>query len=986
MMIPLLPFLLLLGSASAVQVPFDRHRPTSAEQPHAKLNTSSVANLIFASFQGIMRQTPNTLFPNGHSVTLGTIPQHTLLYHARKDAHPPPKQEWLAFDSEMSYGIMAGRGGTTFLLTYAAARPLRVLVLDGQSAALGETGWLDSQSVLMYGNVTGSDGSGGPFGRWAGQEYERVRGLCELGGEWGFDGVVRMNAGFEVICLISHLNVTDPFNPDGFGFPAPPDSPDRAISLLAERSFDASPPPKRPDGPDFPRGPPGGPRGNGSWPGRGRGPGGPRFPVSPFASTATWEWKRSATWHCDSAGESRVKIDARSFVTFYDPSLTSLMAKREKDDTLTKRDKQRLLGISSKDAEVVRRRVKDALEAKNQRGWTNDDESTSDLRGVADTIVERFSGRLGELRWLVEANSTVTGNATARATSVRQLTYALLMPFLDMSNFSSTETAWLAPTLPRCSRSFINSLGEKGAGVEGKKTRGEELVIVSIEGVMERLCGTLVNVFGESLLLGLPLTEDEKPTMEMENNSKVILRTWEKDIVGLMDWLGWGVWLRCDRVCEWNEICALPFWPLGGFGRGRGGDETIRPTLYGYAPVTDVIDTYPAIWVTANLSQSGILDSDKAIYTAMEAGIPDIAPRGTRAGNFSGVNYNSTDPYCWWSWDKCTTPKLAGLQDDITRCPEPNTWGFTLDDGPNCSHNAVNSGSYYDYLSSIEQKATLFYIGSNVLDWPLEAQRGLDDGHEICAHTWSHPYMTSMTNEEAFAELYYSKKALQQVLGITVRCWRPPYGDVDDRIRYIAEKLDLRTVVWLDDTDDWDYAVVGIPAVEANYQTFIAQGANGTFANEGTIVLTHELNNETMSLSEKYLPSIRSTFTGGVMPVAVCMNNTQPYVEQNNSYVYPNYAQWAAGTRTISLVSATAASTSISVPLSGISTASGAVATSTGAAVAAVTTSSASAASTGASVTASAASAAKTAGAGQLAAGGWGLGVAGGLVLANGLF
>ena len=55
--------------------------------------------------------------------------------------------------------------------------------------------------------------------------------------------------------------------------------------------------------------------------------------------------------------------------------------------------------------------------------------------------------------------------------------------------------------------------------------------------------------------------------------------------------------------------------------------------------------------------------------------------------------------------------------------------------------------------------------------------------------------MTSMTNEQAFAELYYSKKAIKDVLGITVRCWRPPYGDVDDRIRYIAQALDMETIM-----------------------------------------------------------------------------------------------------------------------------------------------------------------------------------------------
>ena len=40
--------------------------------------------------------------------------------------------------------------------------------------------------------------------------------------------------------------------------------------------------------------------------------------------------------------------------------------------------------------------------------------------------------------------------------------------------------------------------------------------------------------------------------------------------------------------------------------------------------------------------------------------------------------------------------------------------GYAFDDGPNCTHNA-----FYDYLSSEKQKATMFYIGSNVLDWPL---------------------------------------------------------------------------------------------------------------------------------------------------------------------------------------------------------------------------------------------------------------------------
>lgn len=88
---------------------------------------------------------------------------------------------------------MSGRGGETQLLTYVASRPLRVLYVDGQSAALGESGWLDSQALLIYGNVTEENRG------WSFSEYERARALCELGDDWGFDGVVRMNAGFELL-------------------------------------------------------------------------------------------------------------------------------------------------------------------------------------------------------------------------------------------------------------------------------------------------------------------------------------------------------------------------------------------------------------------------------------------------------------------------------------------------------------------------------------------------------------------------------------------------------------------------------------------------------------------------------------------------------------------------------------------------------------------------------------------------------------------
>lgn len=90
-------------------------------------------------------------------------------------------------------------------------------------------------------------------------------------------------------------------------------------------------------------------------------------------------------------------------------------------------------------------------------------------------------------------------------------------------------------------------------------------------------------------------------------------------------------------------------------------------------------------------------------------------------------------------------------------------------------------------------------------------------------------------------------------------------GDVDDRIRYIAQQLGMRTVLcvalrlpldwvtrsltlntplllvycrWSDDTDDWNFLEVGIDGVENNYKSIIA---NNTGKSAGVIVLTHEM-------------------------------------------------------------------------------------------------------------------------------------------------
>ncbi|KAJ7510932.1 carbohydrate esterase family 4 protein [Mycena galericulata] len=299
--------------------------------------------------------------------------------------------------------------------------------------------------------------------------------------------------------------------------------------------------------------------------------------------------------------------------------------------------------------------------------------------------------------------------------------------------------------------------------------------------------------------------------------------------------------------------------------------------------------TFPPTWIPI----TAVFPNDTAAFAKFQsfnASIPNIPVKGTMAGDFSNFTptYSATDPDCWWTYHQCVTPKLAGLQPDVASVPEPRTLGYGFDDGPNCSHNA-----FYDYLTEQNQKATMFYIGSNVLDWPLEAQRAVADGHQICVHTWSHRYMTAFPNEGAFGELWYTMQAIKLVTGVTPTCWRPPFGDVDDRIRFIATQLGLETVLWKYDSNDWKVGTDGITAqdVQQNYDNLISNMTAGMFDTTGAIMLTHELNNYTMQVAMDNYPALANAFDH-LVPIAVAQNKTQPYVETN--YSMPDFASYIA--------------------------------------------------------------------------------------------
>jgi hypothetical protein len=66
----------------------------------------STGNFIFNSLAGLLKQLPNAIHPNGHTIIPAIIRAYTPLYHAYPAIRDEPcRTEWLAFDPEMSFAI-----------------------------------------------------------------------------------------------------------------------------------------------------------------------------------------------------------------------------------------------------------------------------------------------------------------------------------------------------------------------------------------------------------------------------------------------------------------------------------------------------------------------------------------------------------------------------------------------------------------------------------------------------------------------------------------------------------------------------------------------------------------------------------------------------------------------------------------------------------------------------------------------------------------
>ncbi|TVY58027.1 Uncharacterized protein LSUE1_G010029 [Lachnellula suecica] len=240
----LLRYILALSCFSASSLALQGQVPLSPAGGNNGPNIASTREngpRIFNALHSAARQWGSSLKHNGMSFFPARIPANTALYHGTHTSEPVKGMEWLAFEiehaemfarSKFGRGPGGGRPGgpgrgppnsehaglssdaisskedennqpsnsrsyapppmqAAYLHTYRTSRELsRLLYIDGMSAGKTTMGTLDSQDIVLRNGSEATEFHG---------ETQRAKELCALGVEWGIEGFVRMEAGFELI-------------------------------------------------------------------------------------------------------------------------------------------------------------------------------------------------------------------------------------------------------------------------------------------------------------------------------------------------------------------------------------------------------------------------------------------------------------------------------------------------------------------------------------------------------------------------------------------------------------------------------------------------------------------------------------------------------------------------------------------------------------------------------------------------------------------
>ena len=161
------------------------------------------------------------------------------------------------------------------------------------------------------------------------------------------------------------------------------------------------------------------------------------------------------------------------------------------------------------------------------------------------------------------------------------------------------------------------------------------------------------------------------------------------------------------------------------------------------------------------------------------------------------------------------------VRDDID--DDKQLIALTFDDGP----APGTTEHILDTLAEHDVKATFFVLGSMVEAYPEIAKRIVEEGHEIANHSYNHPQLTTLSEENLQYQIGYTQELIQGATGTWALLFRPPYGDTN---QFVRDTAGTQEVLWNIDTLDWQSRNTNL--IYNNVMTNVG---------DGSVILMHDI-------------------------------------------------------------------------------------------------------------------------------------------------
>jgi peptidoglycan/xylan/chitin deacetylase (PgdA/CDA1 family) len=168
------------------------------------------------------------------------------------------------------------------------------------------------------------------------------------------------------------------------------------------------------------------------------------------------------------------------------------------------------------------------------------------------------------------------------------------------------------------------------------------------------------------------------------------------------------------------------------------------------------------------------------------------------------------------------TAPIGSLRAVRTQRPEVV---LTYDDGP----DTVSTEPVLSALADAGATATFFVLMGRARRNPTLVREVVEAGHEVGLHGLDHVRLTNLPAVEVRRRTMDGKAELEDLLGLPVRWFRPPYGAQQPRTWLAIRQAGLTPVIWGPTPGDWR----SLPEPELARHALIGVGA-------GEIVLAHD--------------------------------------------------------------------------------------------------------------------------------------------------